>query len=131
MAACLIEGQSSLRRPTVLLFYGDHAPALPAVFAAMDVENPWRDPAMRSVPYLLWNRNTAISQEMHNAVSALPAMLLKAAQLPPDDYLRMTDHLRQQCRRDRLIHDSASCPESANNAMRALIRLRLQPLDQP
>jgi phosphoglycerol transferase MdoB-like AlkP superfamily enzyme len=130
MAECLIAGQASLGRPSVLLFYGDHAPAMPAVFTAMEVEDPWREPAMRSVPFLLWNGDNTSSQEMHITVSALPSMLLKAAQLPQDDYLRMTDYLRQQCGRAESTENPANCPASASDALQALTRQRLQPLDR-
>jgi len=138
MAECLIAGQAGLERPSVLLFYGDHAPAMPAVFAALGVDDPWRDPAMRSVPYLLWSPTIAGSREMDTTVSALPGLLLRAAKLPRDDYLRMTDYLREQCGQRRSGSGRAGvssaglaeCPASAADTFQALIRQRLQPRDR-
>ena len=132
MAACLIDELAQSERPGALLFLGDHAPAMAEVFAAFGVDNPWREPALRTVPYLLWHNEAAQARQVDNIVSALPAALLNAAGLPLDDFLRTSDHLREHCLPDQSAQtqpgDRAVCPESPADALLTLTRRRLYPM---
>ncbi len=132
MAGCIVQSLESGKRPGLLLFLGDHAPAMPAVFGALGVGDPWRDPALRRVPYVLWSSRAAGTGPVDTTVSALPAALLEAAGLPLDDYLGRSRYLQQHClppgadgapRGDR-----AGCPAAPEAAMLALARQRLRPL---
>jgi hypothetical protein len=131
MAGCIIEGLESTERPGVLLFLGDHAPAMPAVFAAFGVSNPWRHPALHKVPYVLWRGRGSGTGPVDTAVSALPAALLEAAGLPLDDFLMASRYLQQHCIQSTatgaLPGDDPLCPTSPEAAMLALVRQRLRP----
>lgn len=134
MAGCLVEGLERAKRPGVLLFLGDHAPAMPAVFAAFGVGNPWLDPALRKVPYVLWSRRAPGTGPVDMAVSELPAALLDAAGLPLDDFLSLSRYLQQHCI-DRTSTGVPAgrddlCPDAPEAAMLALARLRLRPLGE-
>ena len=132
MASCIIEELAQSKRPGTLLFLGDHAPAMPEVFAAFGVDNPWREPALRTVPYLLWQNGSSQARQVDNIVNVLPAALLKAAGLPLDDFLRMSDHLREHCLQGQATPtqagDRAICPESPAAALLTLTNRRLYPL---
>ncbi|HQR44656.1 MAG TPA: LTA synthase family protein [Thermoanaerobaculia bacterium] len=132
MAGCVIEGLEEAGRPGVLLFLGDHAPAMPAVFAAFGVSNPWKDPALRKTPYLLWRSGANGTGPVDTAVSALPAALLEAAGLPLDEFLSVSRFLRQNCLQPAAAGarpgGDVPCPSSPEAAMLALARQRLRPL---
>ncbi len=132
MAGCIIEGLEKAERSGVLLFLGDHAPALPAVFAAFGVSNPGQDPALRKVPYMLWRNRATGTGPVDTAVAALPAALLEAAGLPLDDFLGASRYLQQHCIQPRATGaqpgDDDLCPSSPEAAMLALARQRLRPL---
>ena len=134
MAGCIIEGLESTERPGVLLFLGDHAPAMPAVFAALGVRQPWQDPALRKVPYMLWRKGATGTGPVDTAVSSLPAALLDAAGLPLDDFLRVSRYLQQHCINPAAAEaepgDDDLCPSSPEAAMLALARQRLLPVDR-
>ena len=132
MAGCVIEGLEHADRPGLLLFVGDHAPAMAAVFAAFGVRNPGQDSALRKVPYMLWRNRAPGTGPVDTAVSALPAALLEAAGLPLDEFLSVSRYLQQHC-----IHPTSTgaqpriddrCPSSPEAAMLALARQRLRPL---
>ncbi len=132
MAGCVIEGLENSGRPGALLFLGDHAPAMPAVFAAFGVSNPWQEPALRKVPYLLWRNRATGTGPVDTAVSALPAALLEAAGLPLDKFLGVSRYLQQHCMKpkgtDAQPGDDDLCPGSPEAALLALVRQRLRPL---
>jgi len=132
MAACIIEGLEKTGHPGVLLFLGDHAPAMPAVFAAFGVANPWQDPRLRKVPYILWHSRGPGTGPVDTPVSALPAALLEAAGLPLDDFLSVSRYLRLHCMQPTAAGGQPgtdeSCPDSPEAAMFALARQRLRPL---
>jgi phosphoglycerol transferase MdoB-like AlkP superfamily enzyme len=134
MANCLIDELAQSKRPGALLFLGDHAPAMPEVFAAFGVDNPWREPALRKVPYLLWQNGAAQAQQVDNIVSALPAALLKTAGLPLDDFLRTSDYLREHCLQAQSTQtqsaDHTVCPASPAATLLTLMRRRLHPLQK-
>jgi ribulose-5-phosphate 4-epimerase/fuculose-1-phosphate aldolase len=127
MAGCIIDELAQSERPGALLFLGDHAPAMAEVFAAFGVDNPWREPALRTVPYLLWHNEATPARQVHNIVSALPAALLKTAGLPLDDFLLTSDHLREHCIQAQ-PGDRAACPESPADALLTLSKRRLYPM---
>ena len=131
MAGCIIEGLERTERPGLLLFVGDHAPAMPAVFAAFGVSDPWRDPALRKVPYVLWRGRASGTGPVDTTVSALPAALLEAAGLPLDDFLMASRYLQQHCIQPIATGappgDDVLCPSSPEAAMLALVRQRLRP----
>lgn len=126
MASCIIDALESSQRPGVLLFLGDHAPAMPAVFAEFSVGNPWQNPALRKVPYLLWRSESTDTGPVDIPVSALASQLLESAGLPLDEFLRVSDYLRQQCSQSAA---TGNCPGSTEAAMLALARQRLRPLE--
>jgi len=132
MAACIIDELAQSERPGALLFLGDHAPAMAEVFAAFGVDNPWREPALRTVPYLLWHNEAAQTRQVDNIVSALPAALLKTAGLPLDDFLRASDHLREHCLHVQSVQtqpgNPAVCPESPADTLLTLTKRRLYPM---
>jgi len=105
---------------------------MPEVFAAFGVDNPWREPALRRVPYLLWQNGAVQSQQVDNIVSVLPAELLKTAGLPLDDFLHISDYLREHCLQSQAtsiqVGDRTVCPESPAAALLTLTRLRLYPM---
>ena len=132
MAGCIIEGLEKTKRPGLLLFLGDHAPAMPAVFAAFGVGNPWLDPALRKVPYLLWRNHGVGAGPVDTDVDTLPIALLEAAGLPLDDFLGVSRYLQQHCIRSAATGaqqvDDDRCPRSPEAAMLSLVRQRLRPL---
>ena len=125
MAHCLTEGLTQLSRPSTLLFFGDHAPAMPSVYKAFAVDNPWHEPKLLQVPYLLWRSDSSASKNQDTNISHLPDMLLQKSRLPQDRFFRLSNYLRQHC----LSNQAASnrCPKKPTVTMRALINERLQP----
>jgi phosphoglycerol transferase MdoB-like AlkP superfamily enzyme len=132
MAGCIIEGLENAKRPGVLLFLGDHAPAMPAVFAAFGVSNPWQDPALRKVPYMLWRSRANGAGPVDTAVAALPAAMLETAGLPLDDFLSVSRYLQENCSQPTATGtqpgEDDPCQRSPEAAMLALARQRLRPL---
>ena len=134
MAGCIIDSLERSQRPGVLLFLGDHAPAMPAVFAGFDVGNPWENPALRKVPYLLWRNGASGTGPVDVPVSALPAALLEAAGLPLDEFLNVSNYLRKHCLQSAATGmrtgNDGICPSSPEAAMLMLARQRLRPLEK-
>ena len=66
-------------RRTLLLFYGDHLPSLPAVYAQLRFDDE-RSPQQQPVPWLLFDSASRNSQpNLDTAAFYLPALLVDAA----------------------------------------------------
>lgn len=97
MAACLITSLEGRRRPATLLFFGDHAPALPQVYRELALENPWGSVALRTVPYLAWRSWTDMKANRDLHISYLPSFLLTLSSLPMNDFFAANAYLYGQC----------------------------------
>ena len=97
MAKCLIDSLASRRRPAVLFFFGDHAPALPEVYRELTLENPWESVALRAVPYVVWRSWTDVEGNRDLHISYLPSFLLSLSGLQMDDFFAANAYMYAQC----------------------------------
>lgn len=124
MVDCVLASLKSLSRPSTLLFFGDHAPAMPKVFAELGVDDPWRDERLLQVPYLVWNSESSLPMRRDIDVSLLPNAVLKVSGLPLDDYLHQNASLRHLCERNRT--GGVGLAESCDTMLRNLAWHRLE-----
>jgi phosphoglycerol transferase MdoB-like AlkP superfamily enzyme len=76
------------RRPAVVLFFGDHLPALPKVYARMGFVNGRSGPK-QEVPWVLWRSDRPVNIPRDDPAMEswmLPALLLHAAGVHGDPY---------------------------------------------
>lgn len=89
------------RRPrrTLLLFYGDHLPALPKTYAQLGFRDG-ASPNAQAVPWLLFDnaRPDSGGQRVDSASFFLPGQLLHAANIDDDPYFRVTEAVRAKTR---------------------------------
>jgi hypothetical protein len=86
-------------RRTLLLFYGDHLPALPKAYAQLGFRDG-APPGNQPVPWLLFDNaapNRA-SEHVDSASFYLPGQLLRAAGILDDPYFLLTEDIRAQTR---------------------------------
>ena len=88
-----------LARPrwTLLLFYGDHLPALNATYADLGFDDNKTAPEEHTRFMLLSNRplNPSQSREVNLASYDLPGLLFDVAHLPEDGYLALASTIRE------------------------------------
>ena len=79
-------------RRTLLLFYGDHLPALQPVYAQLGFDDA-REPADQPVPWLIFDSGDAAPHHFDTHSWMLPAHLLRSAGLD-EGYFAVVDALR-------------------------------------
>jgi phosphoglycerol transferase MdoB-like AlkP superfamily enzyme len=95
----LVEGLGQRSRRTLLLFYGDHLPALPKTYAHLGFRDG-APPTSQPVPWLLFDSAAtgAQGQRVDSAAFFLPGQLLAAAGMADDAYFRLTETVREETR---------------------------------
>lgn len=105
-------------RRTLLLFYGDHLPALPRVYAEAgfdDAARPWQQP----VPWLLLDTAAADpGPPLATASFYLPALLLDRAGIDDGGYFRLLETVR------RGDHPGRDWIPAEDEGLRAIMQLR-------
>jgi phosphoglycerol transferase MdoB-like AlkP superfamily enzyme len=105
-------------RRTLLLFYGDHLPALPGVYAQAgfdDAAQPWDEP----VPWLLLDTAGArTAPPLDTAAFYLPALLLDLAGIDDGGYFRLLEAVRRDDRPSR------GWTPAEDGGLRAIMQLR-------
>lgn len=110
----------SRARPTVLVFYGDHLPGLHSAFAQLGFRDG-QGPRAQPVPYLVLDSRSAGQREEHTVSWMLPALMLEAAQVPPDAYLALVGALRHT---PALLPGGAGTPPEPRFTELARLRVR-------
>lgn len=82
------------KRPSVLLFYGDHLPGLHSTFAQLGFRDG-NSPRSQPVPYLVLDNRRAKARREDSVAWMLPALLLDTAAVPADAYFALVASLRQ------------------------------------
>jgi phosphoglycerol transferase MdoB-like AlkP superfamily enzyme len=106
-----------LKRPrwTVLLFYGDHLPALPQAFSEVAFDDGAPATAQHTRYMLLSNRPLQ-AQTMNLHSYDLPGLLFDTVGLPEDGYLAMSAVVRQAWQQDNFANEPAYGQVSFNAA---------------
>ncbi|HVT31774.1 MAG TPA: LTA synthase family protein [Rhodanobacteraceae bacterium] len=107
-------------RRTLLLFYGDHLPALPPVYAQLGFDDDDKAES-QAVPWLLYDTASAHRQVIDTQAWLLPAILLDEAGIGAASYFSTLDVLRGEMDLDR----SANAIDDAPGLV-ALARLSLR-----
>ncbi len=108
-------------RRSLLLFYGDHLPALPRIYDRVgfdDAATPYEEP----VPWLLFDTAHAAVAPASEATAAfyLPALLLDSAGIDDDGYFHLLESLRREDRPAR------NWTPADDDGLRAIMLLRQQ-----
>ncbi|MEZ5462075.1 MAG: LTA synthase family protein [Dokdonella sp.] len=92
----LAEALRGRSRPSLLLFYGDHLPALPRIYSELGFEDGASGP-LQPVPWLLVDsqRSHPTANSESTASFYLPALLLDAAGIDDRGYFRLLESLRR------------------------------------
>jgi phosphoglycerol transferase MdoB-like AlkP superfamily enzyme len=116
----LADALQKRKRRTVLLFYGDHLPALPPVYQEIGFVDG-NGPKTQPVPWLLLDnrRNLAEHSPMNTTAWMLPSILLETAGIGGDRYFSMLGALRNTLPPD-VMASSTALPDE----LRALGQLR-------
>lgn len=116
----LAEALQKRERRTVLLFYGDHLPALPPVYHQIGFADG-QAAKTQPVPWLLLDNGRRLRDEGRAQTTSwlLPSILLETAGIGGDRYFATLDALRYS-----LPLDAASAHASHRDALRALGQLR-------
>lgn len=106
-------------RRSLLLFYGDHLPALPKVYAEVGFDDGAPGP-LQPVPWLLVDsrQELAVARSEPTASFYLPALLLDAAGIDDRGYFRLLELLR------RTDAPKGGWTPQEHEGLRALMRLR-------
>jgi hypothetical protein len=107
-------------RRTLLLFYGDHLPALPPVYAQLGFDDDGKAES-ETVPWLLYDTASPFHEETDTQAWLLPAILLDAAGIGGGSYFSTLDVLRGELGLDRNANAIDDSPE-----LIALARLSLR-----
>lgn len=106
------------KRPTILLFYGDHLPPLPATYKALGFKNGGKM-LTEPVPWLLLdNRKSPRLTSRAMAAWMMPGILLRLAHVESDGFFRLTSMLPS--RLARLTHSpwvKAARPEPSDEKL--------------
>ncbi|MBN8887249.1 MAG: LTA synthase family protein [Rudaea sp.] len=106
-------------RRTVLLFYGDHLPALQPVYEQLGFDDG-REAKEQSVPWLIYDTADATPRRADTQSWLLPAQLLKSAGVE-DDYFLVVEALRE------LLDLGSEAPaDDIGHALRSLARAHLR-----
>ncbi len=126
MAQCLIEALKQRRRPAALLFFGDHAPAIPIVYRELGLSNPWGSQAIMTVPFLAWRswRHAPERRDFH--ISYLPSFLLGISGLKMDDFFAANAYMRKRC---KMGLKGCNVDEETKSAYAGLVSDRFAPAE--
>jgi phosphoglycerol transferase MdoB-like AlkP superfamily enzyme len=118
----LADALQKRKRRTVLLFYGDHLPALPPVYHQIGFADG-NGPKTQPVPWLLLDnrRNLAEHSPMNTTAWLLPSILLETAGIGGDRYFSTLGALR-----DVLPADVMTSSTALPDELRALGQLRFR-----
>jgi phosphoglycerol transferase MdoB-like AlkP superfamily enzyme len=117
--ARLVDALRHRSRPSLLLFYGDHLPALPKVYSDLGFDDGGSATA-QPVPWLLVDSRTTLAAPGNEPSASfyLPGLLLDAAGIDDRDYF----HLLELLRRVDTPHGNWTPPDG--EGMRAVMQLR-------
>lgn len=116
----LVESLKQRKRRTLVLFYGDHLPALPPVYHQLGFDDE-RDAQQQTVPWLLYDSARPRPQRFNTRSWLLPALLLDAAGIRDEPYFAVIDTLRSQ-----IDLDDRELAEAEYDGLLALARLQLR-----
>jgi phosphoglycerol transferase MdoB-like AlkP superfamily enzyme len=113
-----------LARPrwTVLLFYGDHLPALPHAFSEVAFDDGEASTAQHT-RYMLISNRPLQPQTLNLNAYDLPGLLFDTVGLPEDGYLAMSSVIRQAWQRDH-FDNGPSYGQVSFNAARLEVSCR-------
>ena len=116
----LAEALQKRERRTVLLFYGDHLPALPPVYHQIGFADG-NGAKTQPVPWLLLDNGRPLRDEGRVATTSwlLPSILLESAGIGGDRYFAALDALRNS-----LPLNASTAREGSAEALRAMGQLR-------
>jgi phosphoglycerol transferase MdoB-like AlkP superfamily enzyme len=115
----LADALSKRTRRTLLLFYGDHLPALPPVYAQLGFDDEGAAEA-QTVPWLLLDTASRYPHRLDTSAWLLPAILLDAAGVRGPSYFSALDVVRTELDLDRHPKESAELPAIVALARRGL-----------
>lgn len=118
--ARLADALKARGRPSVLLFFGDHLPALPPVYIQLGFDDG-NDARTQPVPWLLLDSTDPTSRKLDTLSWLLPVLLLDAAGLADDTYFAIISALR-----GTLPLDSDGLDDAQQAGITALARLHLR-----
>ncbi|MFQ5934796.1 MAG: LTA synthase family protein [Acidiferrobacterales bacterium] len=98
MAECLIDGLGNRERSAAMVFFGDHAPALPEVYKELGLANPWTSRELKVPPFIAWRSWSDVSEERILHVSYLPSLLLEISGVDMNDFFTANAYMRERCR---------------------------------
>jgi len=116
----LVDALKQRKRRTLMLFYGDHLPALPPVYHQLGFDDE-RDAQQQTVPWLLYDSARQRPQRFNTRSWLLPALLLDAAGVRDEPYFAVIDTLRSQ-----IDLDDRELAEAEYEGLLALARLQLR-----
>lgn len=119
----LADALQSRKRRTLLLFYGDHLPALPPVYHQIGFIDG-KGPKTQPVPWLLLDNGRPLSSSSTQPETTswlLPSILLEAAGISGDRYFSTLSVLR-----DSLPANAMESPTSLPAELRAMGQLRFR-----
>ncbi|WP_067642536.1 LTA synthase family protein [Dokdonella koreensis] len=116
----LIGALKKRERRTLVLFYGDHLPALPPVYHQLGFEDE-RDAQLQTVPWLLYDSARTRPQRFNTRSWLLPSLLLDAAGVHDEPYFAVIDTLRSQ-----IDLDDRELDGTEQAGLLALARLQLR-----
>jgi len=119
--ARLVEGLKARKRPTVLLFFGDHLPGLRDVFETVGFHDK-RPGTKQFVPWVLLRTDRLDARTVPHAQSwMLPGMVLHLAGLDDDPYFALTQALSLH-----LDPETRTLPASLSRGLDAAAIARIQ-----
>ncbi|MEZ5461437.1 LTA synthase family protein [Dokdonella sp.] len=119
----LADALQQRKRRTLLLFYGDHLPALPPVYHQIGFVDG-KGPKTQPVPWLLLDNGRRLSSSTTQPDTTswlLPSILLEAAGISGDRYFATLSALR-----DSLPANAMDSPTSLPSELRAMGQLRFR-----
>ena len=90
----LADALSRRSRRSLLLFYGDHLPALPRVYELTGFDDG-HAPSEQPAPWLLYDTANPAAAREDTAAFYLPALLLNAAGIADNDYFDLLEQVRR------------------------------------
>lgn len=86
-----------LKRPTLILFYGDHWPALSEYLADVGIKRPWRNDSVHKGDYLLLGAVRHVDAPKIIHIGYMAAYLLESAGLPQNTYYQAAGYMMRKC----------------------------------
>lgn len=118
--ARLVTALNERPRRSILLFFGDHLPALGPVYVQLGFDDGG-DPLDQPVPWLMLDSGNPASERIDTQSWLLPALLLEAAGMVDNSYFAIIAALRQQ-----IPLDTAQLTDEQQAGITALARLHLR-----